>query len=391
MEQVYIVEGARTAVGAYAGGLAAVPAHVLGATAIVGALERAQADPAEVDDVILGCVGQVGPQAFNARLAALEAGVPASANAFNVNRLCGSGLQAIWTAATQIRVGDSRVVVAGGNENMSSQPMMDFSARAGARLGHRTLIDGTLSLVTDPWSDAPMGVTAENVANEHGVTRARQDAFALESQRRAAAAQDAGRFAEEIVPVEVVGRRSTTVIDTDEHLRRDADAEALGRLRPAFADGGSVTAGNSSGINDGAGAVVVMSAREIDERGLEPLARIASFAKGGIAPEVMGFAPAIAIPRALEGAGVSLADVGVVELNEAFAAQAVAVADAVGIDPDVLNPLGGAIALGHPVGATGAILALRAAYEMRRAAHRYGVVSLCIGGGQGVAMVLERP
>lgn len=389
MEQVYIVDGARTAVGAYTGGLSSVEAHTLGAVAVRGALERAGVDAGEVDELILGCVGQVGPQAFNARLAALEAGLSSSSNAMNVNRLCGSGLQAIWTAATQIRVGESRVVVAGGNENMSNQPMMDFSARAGTRLGDRTLVDGTLSLVTDPWSRAPMGVTAENVAREHGVSRERQDEFSLESQRRAAAAQEAGVFAQEIVPVEVPGRRSATVVDTDEHIRRDVTIERLAKLRAAFVDGGTVTAGNSSGINDGAGALVIMGESEVNARGVEPLARIASFAKSGIAPEVMGYAPAIALPRALEKAQVSLDQVGVVELNEAFAAQAIAVADTVGIDPAILNPHGGAIALGHPVGATGSILALRAAYHMRRTMTQFGAVSLCIGGGQGVAMVLE--
>lgn len=389
-DSIVIVDGARTAVGTYAGGLSSVPCHELGAIAIRGALGRAEVDPAEVDDVIMGCVGQTGPEAFNARRAALAAGLPVTSNAMNVNRLCGSGLQAIWSGAMQIMAGDADIVVAGGNENMSAQPFLDFQARDGTRLGHRKFVDGTLSLVTDPWTDAPMGTTAENVAEQYQVSRQDQDAFALLSQQRAAKARDDGIFAEEVVPVTVRHRKGDIVVDADEHLRPDTSAETLAKLRPAFREGGSVTAGNSSGINDGAGAVVLMRESAARARGAKISARITAFAKSGNAPEVMGYAPAIAIPRVLEKAGLRLGDIGVIELNEAFAAQAVAVARDAGLDEDRLNPYGGAISLGHPVGATGAILALRAARTLARRDLEHALVTMCIGGGQGVAMVLSR-
>ena len=389
-DNIVIVDGVRTPVGAYAGSLSTVPTHELGAIAIRGAIDRCGIAAEEVDDVILGCVGQTGPEAFNARRAALAAGLPVASGAMNVNRLCGSGLQAIWTAAMQILAGDSAIVIAGGNENMSAQPFLDFQARDGSRLGHRRVIDGTLSLVTDPWSDSPMGVTAENVAEQHQITRDAQDAFALRSQQRAAAAQAAGVFDEEIVPVTVRGRKGDVVVDRDEHLRPDTTLETLAKLRPAFRDGGSVTAGNSSGINDGAAAVVLMRESEARKRGLPTGARISAFAKSGNEPRVMGFAPALAIPRALDNAGLSLGDIDTIELNEAFAAQAVAVARELGLNDERLNPHGGAIALGHPVGATGAILALRAIRTLRRNQLNHALVSLCIGGGQGVAMILSR-
>jgi acetyl-CoA C-acetyltransferase len=390
-DSIVIVDGARTPVGTVAGALASVPTPQHGAVALRGALERAHVEPGEVDDVIFGCVGQTGPEAFNARRAALAAGLPVTSNAMNVNRLCGSGLQAIWTGAMQVMAGDAAIVVAGGNENMSAQPFMDFHARDGNRLGHRTAIDGTLSLVTDPWSNAPMGVTAENVAERHQITREEQDAFALRSQQRAAAAQADGIFAEEIVPVTVPNRKGDIVVERDEHLRPESSIEGLRRLRAAFREGGTVTAGNSSGINDGAAAVVLMRESEAKARGLRIGARITAFARSGNEPEVMGYAPALAVPRVLEKAGLGLDAIGAVELNEAFAAQAVAVAKAVGFDDERLNRYGGAIALGHPVGATGAILALRAIRTLHRLDLEHALVTLCIGGGQGIAMVLSRP
>lgn len=383
-------DGARTPIGAFGKSLATVPTHQLGAVAIGAATERAGLTPADVDEVVLGCVGQVGPEAFNARLAALAAGLPPGSAAHNVNRLCGSGLQAILTAATQLAAHQADVVVAGGNENMSAQPFLDYHARNGWRLGDHTAVDGTLSLVTDPWGRYPMGVTAENVAERHQVSRADQDAFAARSQQRAAAALAAGRFVEQIVPVEVAHRKGTTVVDTDEHPRPDTTVESLGRLRPAFRpDGGTVTAGNSSGINDGAAAVVLTRAEHAAARGLRPSARLVAAARAGVEPEVMGYAPTAAIREVLAHTGLTPADVGVTELNEAFAAQAVAVLRDTGLDPETVNPNGGAIALGHPVGATGALLVVKAVAEMRRTNSRYGLVALCIGGGQALAAILE--
>lgn len=389
-DPIVIVDGARTPVGGFGGSLASTPTHELGAVAIRAALERSGVGAGEVDDVVLGCVGQVGPEAFNARLAALRAGLPPSSNAVNVNRLCGSGLQAVWTAALQLMAGDGEVVVAGGNENMSAQPFLDFQARDGNRLADRVLVDGTLSLVTDPWRKAPMGTTAENVAERYGVSRERQDEFALASQRKAAAAQEAGVFAEEIVPVVVPGRKGDVVVDRDEHPRPDVTPEKLARLRPAFRPDGSVTAGNSSGINDGAAALVLMRESRARAHGPTPAARITAFARSGIDPDYMGYAPTLAVERVLDRSGLAMGDIGLVELNEAFAAQAIAVADDAKIPEDRLNPYGGAIALGHPVGATGAILALRALYGLRRLDVEHALVTLCIGGGQGVAMILSR-
>ncbi|GAA3776773.1 acetyl-CoA C-acetyltransferase [Microbacterium kribbense] len=387
---VVLVEGARTAVGRYAGGFRSTPTSELGAAAIAEALRRAGVPASEVDEVVLGCVGQVGPEIFNARRAALEAGIPAASTAYNVNRLCGSGLQAIWAGVNSIRLGQAKVVVAGGNENMSLQPFLDYQARDGSLLGDRKLVDGTLSLVTDPWGNYAMGVTAENVARKFNISRSDQDAFAVLSQSKAAKAQAEGIFAEEIVGVTTRDRKQEVVIDKDEHLRPGTSLETLARLRPAFASEGSVTAGNSSGINDAAAAVILMTEREAQERGLTALARLVGFAVTGIEPAIMGYAPVGAIRKVLANTGCDLSEVDVVELNEAFAAQAVAVIRDAQLDPDLVNPYGGAIALGHPVGATGAILALRLAYTLRRTAAHLGLVTMCIGGGQAIAALLER-
>jgi acetyl-CoA C-acetyltransferase len=301
----------------------------------------------------------------------------------NVNRLCASGLQAIVTAGQTLLLDGAEVVVAGGNESMSRQPFMDFDTRAGVPLGDRRLVDGTLSLVTDPFGRYPMGVTAERVARRWSVSRRDQDAFAARSQARAAAAIEEGHFREEIVAVDGVA--------DDEHVRPDTTVEKLARLRPAFADDGTVTAGNSSGINDGAAAVVLMRESVARRKSLRPLLRLRSWAVTGIEPDLMGFAPAEAIPRALERAGVRLDEVDLIELNEAFAAQAIAVIRHCKLDEDRVNQSGGAIALGHPVGATGAILTVKLAYGLRRLGARIGVVSMCIGGGQGIAAVFESP
>lgn len=387
-DPIIIVEGARTAVGSFGGGFAAVPAHVLGATAVAAALQRAGLTPQDPDEYVMGCVGQVGPDAFLARRVALESGADPSSTALTVNRLCGSGLQAIATAASELREGDSSVVVAGGAENMTRQPFMDFQARNGYRLGHHELMDGTLSLVTDPWGNYPMGRTAENVAERFRVSRQEQDTFALESQRRAALAQAEGLVDDEITPVTVSSRRGDTVVDRDEHPR-ETSLEALGKLRPAFSKTGSVTAGNASGINDGAAALVLTRESEADLRGLPKLAEFVAFSKVGIAPDIMGYAPTAAIGKVLDKAGLQLSDIGWIELNEAFASQAVAVARDAGLDPEIVNPLGGAIAWGHPVGATGAILTLRTIYNLRRQGREYGLITMCIGGGQGVAAVVR--
>ena len=388
-DPVVIVSGARTAIGRFGGALKDVDAYELGAACIAEALRRAALDPEEVDEVVMGQVGQVGPDAYNARRCALAGGIPASKTAMNVNRLCSSGLQAIVTGAQQILTGLADVVVAGGDESMSRQPFLDYQARNGWRLGGHELVDGTLSLVTDPWGKYAMGVTAENVAERYGVSREEQDRFALVSQQRASAAVERGDLASEIVPIEVPKGEPFA---RDEHLRPDTTLDSLAALPPAFRkDGGTVTAGNSSGINDGAAAVVLMRLSEAKQRKLEPRLALRAYAVSGIEPEVMGYAPAFAIPKALERAGLSIGDVDHVELNEAFAAQAVAVIRDAGLDEERTNPLGGAIAFGHPVGATGAILTVRLMQSLERTGGRHGVVTMCIGGGQGAAAVFERP
>ena len=387
-DAIVLVDGARTPVGSFGGAFAGVPAHELGAVAVRAALERAGVDVGEVDEFILGCVGQVGPDAFIARRVALAAGAAPESTAMAVNRLCGSGLQAIAAAADELRRGDSSIVVAGGVENMTRQPFLDYDARRGYRLGDRRQIDGTLSLVTDPWGDYPMGRTAEHVAERYGVTREQQDAFAAESQRKAQRALASGAVEAELAPVTVAQRRGTDVVERDEHPR-ETTPEALARLRPAFVDGGTVTAGNSSGINDGAAALVMMRASTAAARGLTPLGELVAFSKAGLAPEIMGYAPVEAIRRVLDRTGLAVGELDWVELNEAFAAQAFAVQRDAGLDPARVNPLGGAIAWGHPVGATGAILTLRALHGLRRTGGRHALVSMCIGGGQGVAAVFR--
>ena len=388
-DPVVLVSGVRTAIGRFGGALKDVEAHELGAACIREALARAGVGLGEVDEVVMGQVGQVGPDAYNARRCAIAAGIPPSATAMNVNRLCSSGLQAIVTGAQEILTGQASVVVAGGDESMSRQPFLDYGARDGWRLGSRELVDGTLSLVTDPFGGYPMGATAETVAARYGVGREEQDAFAARSQERALAAIEAGCFEREIVPVQPP--RAEQPFSRDEHPRAGTTAETLAKLRPVFKNGGTVTAGNSAGINDGGSAVVLLRESEAARRGLTPRLRLRSWAVSGIEPEVMGYAPALAIPKALERAGLTVADVDLVELNEAFAAQAVAVVRDVGLDPETVNVSGGAIALGHPVGATGAILTVKLMHALERLDLRRGIVTMCIGGGQGMAAVFERP
>ena len=388
VKPVVVVGAARTAIGTYGGSLSSIDAYKLGAITIKESLNRAGVEPEEVDEVVMGQIGQVGPDAYNARRCALEAGLPSSTTAMNVNRLCSSGLQAIITGAQQVMLGSADIVVAGGDENMSSQPFLDYQARDGWRLGPRKVIDGTLSLVTDPFGGYPMGVTAEKVAERYDVSRQEQDRFAAESQRRASVAIKNGLFEEDIVGVD---RPKDNPFLVDEHPRPNTTVETLARLRPVFAKGGSVTAGNSSGINDGAASVVLMSEKTAEARGAEPLLRLVTWAVSGIDPEVMGYAPALAIPAVLEKAGLTLDDIDLIELNEAFAAQAVAVIRDAGLDPEKTNVDGGAIALGHPVGATGAILTIKLMRALERIDGRRGIVTMCIGGGQGMAAIFERP
>lgn len=388
-DRVVIVGGARTAIGTFGGAFKSTPAYRLGAVAVRAALARAEVAVDEVDEVVLGCVGQVGPDAFNARRVALEAGLPATGNAYNVNRLCGSGLQAIWSGMTEIMTGEASVVVAGGDENMSMQPFLDYDARRGYRLADHQLVDGTLSLVTDPWGRYPMGVTAENVASRFAISRPDQDDFAATSQARAAQALRRHLFDDEIVPVEITDRRSTVTVLVDEHPRPDTTVDVLARLKPVFRDGGTVTAGNSSGINDAAAAVVLMYESVARASGRKPLAAITHIAKAGVDPEIMGYAPATAIPRVLEKASLKLGDIDVIELNEAFAAQSVAVIRSAGLDMERTNPNGGAIAFGHPIGATGAILTIKLINELKRRGAEFGLVTMCIGGGQALAAIVR--
>ena len=387
---IVVAGGVRTAIGKFAGAFKDTPTSDLGANAIRAAVDRAGISPAVVDEVILGCVGQVGEDAFNARLATLKAGLPETTTAFNVNRLCGSGLQAINSAVQELRTGEAQVVVAGGNENMSIQPYMLPRSQVGWRLGEAQLIDGTLSLVTDPFGRYQMGATAEKVADRYGVSREAQDKFAAESQRRAAVAIAEGRFKDQIVPVSIPQRKGDPLLaDLDEHPRPGTTAESLARLKPAFRDGGSVTAGNSSGINDAGAALVVMTSARAQELGVTPQLEWVADAVAGIAPEIMGVAPIFAVQNLLKKAGMTINDIDLMELNEAFAAQAVAVIRELEIDPEKVNPNGGAIALGHPVGATGAILTVKLAYELKRRQAEWGIVTMCIGGGQGIATLFR--
>ena len=388
-ESIVLVNGARTPVGSFGGTLKGVPAHELGATAAKGALERSGVAADQIDEVVMGCIGQVGGDAYLARRVALAAGMPDSTPAYTVNRLCGSGLQAIWSAAMQMRWGGVDLAVAGGNESMSRMPFYDFGARNGYKLGDRSLVDGTVGMLTDPFSGQHMGVTAENVARDYGVSRQEQDEFAAESQRRAATDAAKTAFAEEITPVHIGGRRPVTV-ESDEHPKPDTTVETLGKLRAAFVRDGTVTAGNASGINDGAGAVVLARGDIAKERGLTGLATIESVAVAAMDPALMGYAPVLALRKLFEQNNLTPGDVDVFEVNEAFASQAVAVIRDAGLDPAKVNPYGGAIALGHAVGATGAILTVRLAKDLVRRDLELGVVTMCIGGGQALAALVRR-
>ena len=390
MEDVVLVSGVRTAIGTMGGALSETPASDLAAAVIREAVVRAGIEPDLVDQVILGCVGQVAEDGYIARHASVKAGMPIGTPAVTVNRICGSGLEAINTAARWLETGDAEVIVAGGAENMSMMPYYLRKARYGYRLGDGAIEDGTMDLVTDPFENVPMGITAENLAERFEVSREVQDEYSIRSQERARAAIDAGYFKDQILPLEVTKGRDKVTFDTDEHPR-STSLEALSKLRPAFKrDGGSVTAGNSSGINDGAAAVVVTTASKAKELGLKPRLRLVARAESGVEPSIMGSGPIPAIEKALKKAGLTVDDMDVIELNEAFAAVAAACSTALGLPTDKTNPNGGAVALGHPVGATGTILTVKLMHELERTGGRYGLVSLCIGGGQGIASIFER-
>ena len=390
MDDIVIVAAARTPVGSFNGAFGAVPAHVLGTSAIQAVLARAGLTGGDVDEVILGQVLTTNQGQNPARQAARAAGIPDEATAFGINQVCGSGLRAVALAAQQIRTGESSIVVAGGQESMS-QSQHGAYLRAGAKMGDMQLVD---TMIKDGLWDAffgyHMGNTAENVARAYQITREEQDEFALASQQKASAAQKAGRFRDEIAAVTVKGRRGDTVVSDDEYIRHDSSMESMTKLRPAFTKDGTVTAGNASGINDGASALVVMSGAEAAKRGLTPLARIASFATAGVDPSVMGTGPIPSSRKALQRAGWNVGDLDLIEANEAFAAQACAVNKDMGWDTSKVNVNGGAIAIGHPIGASGARVLITLLHEMQKRDSKKGLATLCIGGGMGVAMCLER-
>ncbi|WP_312719505.1 thiolase family protein [Mobilicoccus sp.] len=387
--KIVVVDGARTPIGSFGGAFKATPAHVLGAHAVKEALSRAGVAGEDVKEVVMGCIGQVGPDAYNARRVAIEAGLPDSTPAFTVNRLCGSGLQAIWSAAQEMRWNGLDITVGGGDENMTMMPFYDFGARNGYKLGDRSLVDGTMMMLTDPFHNVGMGVTAENVAEKYGISREEQDQFALRSQQLAASEAAQAAFAEEIAAIETGGRKPVTV-DKDEHPKPSTTAEVLAGLRPAFKKDGTVTAGNASGINDGAAAVVLATETAAEERGLTPLVSLEHVSVAAMEPGLMGYTPTLALRDLFAKTGLTPSTVDVIELNEAFAAQAVAVVRDAELDIDKVNPYGGAIALGHPVGATGAILTLRLAKHLVRADLETGIVTMCIGGGQALAALFRR-
>jgi acetyl-CoA C-acetyltransferase len=390
MSDIVIVSAARTPVGSFNGALSSLPAQELGRTAIVGALARAGVAAADVDEVILGQVLQAGAGQGPARQAAIGAGIPVEAPAWSLNQLCGSGLRAVALAAQQIADGAARVVVAGGQESMSQAPHAQ-QLRGGQKMGDLALVD---TMIKDGLWDAfhgyHMGQTAENIAARWQITREDQDRFAVTSQNRAEAAQTSGRFADEIVPVTIKGRKGDTLVDQDEFIRHGVTLDAISGLRPAFTKDGTVTAANASGINDGGAALVLMSAADARARGLAPLARIASWAQAGVDPQIMGTGPIPATRKALERAGWSAADLDLVESNEAFAAQALCVVRELGLDPDKVNVNGGAIAIGHPIGASGARILTTLLYQMKRSGAARGLATLCVGGGMGVALCVEQ-
>jgi acetyl-CoA C-acetyltransferase len=382
----------RTAIGDYGGTLKDIPPSQLGATVVREAIARAKVDPDAIGQCVFGNVIHTEPKdMYMSRVAAVQGGLPVTSGALTVNRLCGSGLQAIVSAAQYIQLGDVDAAIGGGAESMSRAPYANFTQRWGARMGDTPMVDMMAGALADPFEGVHMGVTAENVARKCAIPREKQDAFAAESHRRAAAAIAAGHFKSQIVPVELRTRKGVTQFDTDEHVRSDATAESLAKLKPVFAkENGTVTAGNASGLNDAAAAVLLMEEGAARRKGLVPMARLVSYGHAGIEPGMMGLGPVGAVRRAIDKAGIALRDIDVIESNEAFAAQALGVNQELGLDPARVNPNGGAVALGHPIGATGCILTVKAMYELHRTGGRYALVTMCIGGGQGIAAVIER-
>lgn len=390
--ETLVVGAVRTAIGSFGGSLKDIPLASLATSVVRAALERSGVAPERVEHVVMGNVIPTEPKdAYLGRIAAIDAGIPVTTPAFNVNRLCGSGLQAIISAAQAIQLGDASIAIGAGAESMSRGPFLLPGMRWGSRLGDASAIDYMNGVLHDPWQQVHMGITAENVAKRYGISRAQQDALALESQRRASRALAEQRFASQIVPIEVNTRTGTRRFDTDEHVRVDVTAEQLAGMRPVFDKAaGTVTAGNASGLNDGAAAVVLAEAHVARELGLRPLARLVGYAHAGVEPAYMGIGPVPAIRLVLQRTGLDLGQIDVIEANEAFAAQACAVAQELGLDRDKLNPNGSGISLGHPVGATGAIITTKAIHELHRVQGRYALVAMCIGGGQGIAAVFER-
>jgi len=390
--EVVVVSGVRTAIGTFGGSLKDLAPTELGALVVREALARANVSGDDVGHAVFGNVIQTEPKdMYLGRVAAVNGGVSINAPALTVNRLCGSGLQAIVSAAQTILLGDADVAIGGGAESMSRAPYLAPMARWGARMGDAKLIDMMLGALHDPFHAIHMGVTAENVAKEYDISRQQQDEAALESHRRASAAIKAGYFKDQIVPVTLKSRKGEVVFDTDEHVRHDATIDDMAKLKPVFVkENGTVTAGNASGLNDAAAAVVLMERAEAERRGLKPLARLVSYGHAGVDPKTMGIGPVPATKIALERAGLSVKDLDVIEANEAFAAQACAVTKALGLDPAKVNANGSGISLGHPIGATGALITVKAVHELQRVQGRYALVTMCIGGGQGIAAIFER-
>jgi acetyl-CoA C-acetyltransferase len=390
--QVVIVNGARTAIGDYGGALKDIPPTELGARVVREALSRSKVDPAMIGQCVFGNVIHTEARdMYLSRVVAVNGGLPHESGALTVNRLCGSGLQAIVSAAQNVMLGDTDAAVGGGAESMSRGAYANTTQRWGARMNDAKLVDMMVGALTDPFDTVHMGITAENVATKCGITREQQDAFAVESHRRAAKAASEGRFKSQILPIELKSRKGSVQFDTDEHVRADATAEGMAKLRAVFAkENGTVTAGNASGINDAAAAVVLMEMQAAERAGVKPMARFVGYGHAGIDPKIMGLGPVNAVKAVLERTGLKIRDIDVIESNEAFAAQAIGVSRELDLDPAKVNPNGGAVALGHPIGATGAILTIKAMYELHRSAGRYGLITMCIGGGQGIAAIIER-